>query len=81
MSALGQKRDSCTHRMSAKGQWRTSPVLFDHLVGTSEKHRRYGEVEGFGGLEANYEVKFCGLDDQQVGWWVNSLVEGAKSAR
>ena len=67
--------------MSAKDQWRTSPVLFDHLAGTSEKHRRYGEAEGFDGLEVNYEVKFCGLHDRQVGWWVNSLVKGAKSAR
>ena len=67
--------------MSAKCQKPTLRKSFDQLVGASEKHRWYGEAEGFGGLEVNYEVKFCGLHDRQVGWWVNSLVEGAKSAR
>ena len=27
----------------------------------------YGETEGLGGLEVNYEIKFCGLHDRQFG--------------
>jgi hypothetical protein len=42
-------------------------TLFDHLVGKRELRRRHGEAERLGGLEVEYELKFGGLHDRQIG--------------
>ena len=58
MSALPPKADMCSALvMSALCQKRTSSASFDHLVGTSEKHRRHGNAERTGCPEIEHELK------------------------
>jgi hypothetical protein len=52
--------------MSALGQERTSPTLFDRLVGAGEHRGRDGEAERRGGFEVDYEFEFCGLLNWQI---------------
>ena len=55
-------------------------TLFDHLVGTEEKHRRHDEAERFGGLEIDYQLELC----RKLNWQLarlrtlqNSIDEGS----
>jgi hypothetical protein len=67
MSALPPKADMCSaHRHVCFGPI-ADIALFNHLVGAGDQRGRYGEAEGLGGLQANYEIKFGGLHDRQVG--------------
>src|SRR5262245_5351976 len=43
--------------MSAMGQKRTSPSLFDHLVSAGKQQRRDGEIESLRRLEIDYQFK------------------------
>src|SRR5262249_53622492 len=52
--------------MSALGQKRTSPFLFDHLVGATLYRLRHGNAECFGGLEVDIQLEFSRLLDRQV---------------
>jgi hypothetical protein len=58
-----QKRTlSGSTRMSAKCQWRTLPVLFDHLIGGGDKRRWDGQAERLGGFEID-EYRHVGFTD------------------
>jgi hypothetical protein len=56
---------------AANGHVRFTPksghCLIQHLVGERDQRGRHGEAKGLGGLQANYEIKFGGLHDRQVG--------------
>ena len=42
-------------------------VLADYFIGAREKGRRNRDAKGFGGLEVNRQLEFCGLHDRQIG--------------
>ena len=63
-----RKRTCAVHQvMSALGHKRTSPQLFDYLVGAGEKLWRHGEAECFGGLEIDYKLELGRPLDRYVG--------------
>jgi len=68
MSALPPKADMCGATRNVRFGPIADIALFNHLVCERDQRGRYGEAEGLGGLEVNYEIKFCGLHDRQVGW-------------
>ena len=68
MSALGQKRTWDRRSLMSALPPKADTALFDHLVRERDQRGRYGEAEGLGSLEVNYEIKFCRLHDRQVGW-------------
>src|SRR5262245_9833054 len=68
MSALPPKADICSALAYVRFGPKAGIALCNHLGGERDQRRRYGEAEGLGGLEVNYEIKFCGLHNRQVGW-------------
>ena len=44
-----------------------SPVLLDHLIGAGEQHWRYGQADGFGGLEVDRQLVLGRRLHRQVG--------------
>jgi hypothetical protein len=67
MSALPPKADMCGATTDVCLGPKADIALFNHLVGERDQRGRYGEAESLGGLEVNYEIKFGGLHDRQVG--------------
>src|ERR1017187_7121223 len=72
MSALVRKRtNSGEVGLAVKCQKQThapqqTASLFDHAVGPSQQCWRHREAERLGGLEVDYQLKFCRLLDREI---------------
>src|SRR5262245_20445119 len=53
--------------MSAKGQKRTSPTSFDHLVGAGQQRWRHGKAKRLGRLEVDHQFVFGWRLYRQIG--------------
>src|SRR5262249_27065470 len=53
--------------MSAKGPYRKSWLLFDHLVGVGDQHRRYGDPDSLRRLRVNREPEARRLTKRHFG--------------